>query len=76
MIGHTGITWGYKPENAEQAIKDVGSLGYYGMKTLESIWSLGRPKADWAASGASQSAADIRLLQCQPHGFHQEERRG
>ena len=28
MIGHTGITWGYKPENAEQAIKDVGSLGY------------------------------------------------
>jgi inosose dehydratase len=33
-IGHTGITWGYKPENAEQAIKDLGSLGYYGYETF------------------------------------------
>jgi inosose dehydratase len=33
-IGHTGITWGYKPENAEQGIKDVGSLGYYGYETF------------------------------------------
>jgi inosose dehydratase len=33
-IGHTGITWGYKAEYAEQAIKDVGSLGYYGYETF------------------------------------------
>jgi inosose dehydratase len=33
-VGHTGISWGYKPENAEQAIKDVGSLGYYGYETF------------------------------------------
>jgi inosose dehydratase len=33
-IGHTGITWGYKPANAEQAIKDVGSLGYYAYETF------------------------------------------
>lgn len=33
-IGHTGITWGYKPENAEQAIKDLGSLGYHGYETF------------------------------------------
>jgi inosose dehydratase len=33
-VGHTGITWGYKPENADQAIKDVGSLGYYGYETF------------------------------------------
>ena len=33
-IGHTGITWGYKAEYAEQAIKDLGSLGYYGYETF------------------------------------------
>jgi inosose dehydratase len=33
-VGHTGITWGYKSENADQAIKDVGSLGYYGYETF------------------------------------------
>src|SRR5690606_41773805 len=25
--GHTGITWGYRPEAAAQAIKDVAALG-------------------------------------------------
>jgi inosose dehydratase len=33
-IGHTGITWGYKAEYAEQAIKDLGSLGYHGYETF------------------------------------------
>src|SRR5947207_497806 len=33
-IGHTGITWGYKPEDAETAIKEVGSLGYQGYETF------------------------------------------
>jgi len=27
-IGHTGITWGFKPEDATAAIADVGGLGY------------------------------------------------
>jgi len=36
-IGHTGITWGYKAENAEQAIKDVGSLGYHGFESFGSV---------------------------------------
>jgi len=36
-IGHTGITWGYSPENAEQAIKDAGSLGYHGFESFGSI---------------------------------------
>jgi inosose dehydratase len=44
-IGHTGITWGYKPENAAQAIKDVGSLGYYGYETF------GEYFAYWEAKG-------------------------
>ena len=29
-IGHTGITWGFKPEDAAVAIRDVASLGYQG----------------------------------------------
>jgi inosose dehydratase len=33
-IGHTGITWGYSANNAEQAIKEAGSLGYYGYETF------------------------------------------
>lgn len=33
-IGHTGITWGFKPEDAPGAIKDVGSLGYQGYESF------------------------------------------
>src|SRR5215813_4856505 len=33
-IGHTGITWGYKAEYAEQAIRDLGSLGFHGYETF------------------------------------------
>ena len=33
-IGHTGITWGFKPEDAPGAIHDVGSLGYSGYETF------------------------------------------
>jgi inosose dehydratase len=44
-IGHTGITWGYKAENADQGIKDVGSLGYYGYETFGEYFSY------WEAKG-------------------------
>lgn len=33
-IGHTGITWGFKAEDAPQAIHDVASLGYAGYETF------------------------------------------
>jgi inosose dehydratase len=36
-IGHTGINWGYRPEDAEQAIKDTASLGYHGYESFGSI---------------------------------------
>jgi inosose dehydratase len=36
-VGHTGITWGFKPENAEQAIKDVASLGYQGYESFGNV---------------------------------------
>jgi inosose dehydratase len=35
-VGHTGITWP-GPDGPEQAIKDVGSLGYYGFETFGDI---------------------------------------
>ncbi|MFB3776671.1 MAG: sugar phosphate isomerase/epimerase family protein [Bryobacteraceae bacterium] len=36
-IGHTGITWGYRPDNAEQAIKDIASAGYNGFESFGNI---------------------------------------
>jgi len=33
-IGHTGITWGYKPENAPAAIQDVAAAGYHGFESF------------------------------------------
>lgn len=42
-IGHTGITWGFKPEDAAQAIHDVGSLGFAGYESFGEVieaWEL------------------------------------
>ena len=36
-IGHTGITWGFKPEGVVQALKDVASLGYHGFESFPHI---------------------------------------
>jgi inosose dehydratase len=44
-IGHTGITWGFAPRDAEQAIKDVASLGYHGYE------SFGNVLESWEATG-------------------------
>jgi hypothetical protein len=33
-IGHTGITWGFQPDDASAAIRDIGSLGYQGYETF------------------------------------------
>ncbi len=44
-VGHTGITWGFEPADAEQAIKDVASLGYHGYE------SFGNVLEAWEAKG-------------------------
>ena len=36
-VGHTGITWGYAPPRAEQAVKDVAALGYHGFESFGSV---------------------------------------
>ena len=33
-VGHTGITWGFRPEDAATAIPEVASLGYWGYETF------------------------------------------
>lgn len=43
-VGHTGITWGFKPEDAEQAIKDVASLGYWGYESFGNVLEAWEPK--------------------------------
>lgn len=43
-IGHTGITWGFKPEDAPQAIHDVASLGYRGYETFGDYLDAWEPK--------------------------------
>ena len=44
-VGHTGITWGFQPADAEQAIKDVAALGYHGYE------SFGNVLEAWEAKG-------------------------
>src|SRR5258708_9064212 len=46
-VGHTGITWGYKWENADQGIKMSAAWATTGTKPSESIFPTGTPKADW-----------------------------
>ena len=36
-VGHTGITWGFKPADAEGAIKDVAALGYHGYESFGGV---------------------------------------
>jgi inosose dehydratase len=36
-VGHTGITWGFSPADAERAIKDVASLGYHGYESFGNV---------------------------------------
>src|SRR5262249_47050927 len=56
-FGHTGITWGFKPDDAEQAIKDVANLGYYGYE------SFGNVLEAWEAKGGLNRILDSVNLQ-------------
>lgn len=35
--GHTGITWGFSPADAERAITDVASLGFHGYESFGNV---------------------------------------
>lgn len=55
-IGHTGITWGYSPDNAPQAIRDVAALGYHGFESFGSVLEA------WAPRGGLQRLLEEHAL--------------
>jgi inosose dehydratase len=42
--GHTGITWGFSPADAEKAIADVASLGFNGYESFGNVLEAWEPK--------------------------------
>jgi inosose dehydratase len=42
--GHTGITWGFSPADAEKAIADVSSLGFHGYESFGNVLEAWEPK--------------------------------
>ena len=44
LCGHTGITWGFRPEDAERAIADVASLGFHGSESFGNVLEAWEPK--------------------------------
>lgn len=55
-VGHTGITWGFKPEDAARAIPDVGSLGYQGYESFGGVLEA------WEAKGGLKAVLDANHL--------------
>src|SRR5260370_21241053 len=55
-IGHTGITWGFKPEDASVAIHDVASLGYQGYETFGEVLEA------WQTKGGLKAVLDENRL--------------
>jgi inosose dehydratase len=55
-IGHTGITWGYAPEDAPNAIRDVGELGFHGFESFGSVLE------SWESRGGLKALLDAQRL--------------
>src|SRR5260370_28541882 len=55
-IGHTGITWGFKPDDAAVAIHDVASLGYQGYETFGEVLEA------WQTKGGLKGVLDENRL--------------
>jgi inosose dehydratase len=51
-VGHTGITWGYAPPNAERAAADIAGLGYHAMESFGSVL------AWWETRGGFRAVLD------------------
>jgi inosose dehydratase len=51
-IGHTGITWGYAPQNAEAAIRDIAAAGYQHFESFGSVL------AWWESRGGLKTILD------------------
>jgi inosose dehydratase len=58
-IGHTGITWGFRPGDAEQAIREVAALGYHGFESFGNVLEAWEPKG---GLGRLLDAAGLPLI--------------
>src|SRR4029453_3875235 len=54
--GHTGITWGFAPGDAERAVTDVASLGFHGYE------SFGNVLEAWEAKGGLDKVLQANKL--------------
>jgi inosose dehydratase len=54
--GHTGITWGFAPADAEKAVADVGSLGFHGYE------SFGNVLEAWESKGGLNTVLEAAKL--------------
>jgi inosose dehydratase len=55
-VGHTGITWGFRPADAKPAIEDVASLGFHGYE------SFGNVLEAWEKDGGLKRILDANRL--------------
>ena len=55
-VGHTGITWGFNPADAEKAIADAASLGFHGYE------SFGNVLEAWEAKGGLDKVLEAAKL--------------
>ena len=55
-VGHTGITWGFSPADAEKAIADASSLGFHGYE------SFGNVLEAWEAKGGLDKVLEAANL--------------
>jgi inosose dehydratase len=55
-VGHTGITWGFRPADAERAIVDAASLGFHGYE------SFGNVLEAWEKDGGLKRVLDANAL--------------
>jgi inosose dehydratase len=58
-IGHTFITWGLRPEDAEPAITDISSLGYHGIEVFGHVLEAYEPQG---GLGRLLEAANLPLV--------------
>jgi inosose dehydratase len=55
-VGHTGITWGFAPADAERAIADVGGLGFHGYESFGDVLEA------WEKNGGLKRVLDANRL--------------
>jgi inosose dehydratase len=55
-VGHTGITWGFAPADAEGAIADVGRLGFHGYESFGDVLEA------WEKNGGLKRVLDANQL--------------